>query len=212
MNQPEIQKLLEALADHDRGMEAGVRLEAAVLDGFRRRSARLRYLTWAAWGLPAAAVGIVLLIGLWRTPVRNPRRSRPATAETIVPVIPQREASSVNTAIPGTNLAHTPRIQARRPVNRAPVQASESIASASNDAGATHEFVTDFYPLLEPVPPMEHAAILRMRVPASAMQAVGFPVGPERWDEPVQADVLVGEEGMARAIRFVTFTTGSPQR
>jgi len=65
--------------------------------------------------------------------------------------------------------------------------------------------VTDFYPLLNPAPPLERGQILRVNVPASVMQSVGFPVAEDRLTEPVQADVLLGEEGLPRAIRFVGF-------
>jgi hypothetical protein len=37
------------------------------------------------------------------------------------------------------------------------------------------------------------------------MQIVGLPVREEHLADPVQADVLIGEEGLPRAIRFVTF-------
>lgn len=67
------------------------------------------------------------------------------------------------------------------------------------------EFVTEFFPLMNPAPPFERGQILRVDVPASAMRAVGLPVREERLADRVQADVLVGEEGMPRAIRFVSF-------
>jgi hypothetical protein len=37
------------------------------------------------------------------------------------------------------------------------------------------------------------------------MYSVGLPVNPDRWQDRVDADVLIGEEGMARAIRFVGY-------
>ncbi len=58
---------------------------------------------------------------------------------------------------------------------------------------------------MNPAPPFERGQILRVDVPASAMRAVGLPVREERLADRVQADVLVGEEGMPRAIRFVSF-------
>jgi len=72
---------------------------------------------------------------------------------------------------------------------------------------AVEEVVTDFYPLVNPAPPFERGRLLRVEVPASAMRMVGLPVHAERLSDPVQADVLVGEEGLPRAIRFVKFET-----
>jgi hypothetical protein len=69
------------------------------------------------------------------------------------------------------------------------------------------EVVTDFYPLVNPAPPFERGRLLRVELPASAMRMVGLPVHAERLSDTVQADVLVGEEGLPRAIRFVKFET-----
>jgi hypothetical protein len=68
-----------------------------------------------------------------------------------------------------------------------------------------HEVVTDFFPLMNPAPSFGRGQMLRVQLPAAAMQTVGLPVREEHLDDLVQADVLVGEEGMPRAIRFVRF-------
>jgi len=65
------------------------------------------------------------------------------------------------------------------------------------------EIVTEFYPLMEDPPPFERGELLRVSLPAAAMRSVGVPVSEDRLTETVQADVLVGQEGLARAIRFV---------
>jgi len=78
-------------------------------------------------------------------------------------------------------------------------------APALPQAEAVHEVVTDFYPLVNPAPPFERGRLLRVELPASAMRMVGLPVHAEHLSDPVQADVLVGEEGLPRAIRFVKF-------
>ncbi len=44
-----------------------------------------------------------------------------------------------------------------------------------------------------------------MMVPASTMRKVGLPVNEDRLTDRVYADVLVGQEGLARAIRFVSY-------
>jgi hypothetical protein len=72
---------------------------------------------------------------------------------------------------------------------------------------AVEEVVTEFYPLMDPAPPFERGRLLRVELPASAMRMVGLPVHAEHLSDPVQADVLVGEEGLPRAIRFVKFET-----
>ena len=67
------------------------------------------------------------------------------------------------------------------------------------------EIVTEFFPLLDVAPPFERGELLRVIVPASTMRKVGLPVNEDRLGDRVYADVLVGQEGLARAIRFVSY-------
>jgi hypothetical protein len=67
------------------------------------------------------------------------------------------------------------------------------------------EVVTEFFPLIDSAPPFERGQMLRVQLPAAAMRRVGLPVREDHLADPIQADVLVGEEGMPRAIRFVRF-------
>ena len=72
------------------------------------------------------------------------------------------------------------------------------------------EIVTEFYPLMDDPPPFERGELLRVSLPAAAMRSVGVPVSEDRLGEMVQADVLVGQEGLARAIRFVNTSVNRP--
>jgi hypothetical protein len=72
------------------------------------------------------------------------------------------------------------------------------------------ESVTEFYPLMEDPLPFERGELLRVSLPAAAMRSVGVPVSEDRLTETVQADVLVGQEGLARAIRFVNTSVNRP--
>jgi len=65
------------------------------------------------------------------------------------------------------------------------------------------EIVTEFFPLIDAPPPMDRGEVFRVTVPAAAMRTVGLPVAEDRLADRVQADVLVSEEGLATAIRFV---------
>ena len=76
---------------------------------------------------------------------------------------------------------------------------------AAVQAPQPQEIVTEFFPLMNPAPPFERGQLLRVELPASAMQMIGLPVRHEHLADPIQADVLVGEEGLPRAIRFVQF-------
>jgi hypothetical protein len=45
--------------------------------------------------------------------------------------------------------------------------------------------------------------LVRVELPRSAMATFGLPMNMDRADERIKADVLVGTDGLARAIRFV---------
>ena len=45
--------------------------------------------------------------------------------------------------------------------------------------------------------------IVHVEVPRSAMLAVGLDVSADRADEMVEADVMLGADGVARAVRFL---------
>jgi len=51
--------------------------------------------------------------------------------------------------------------------------------------------------------PNEDANMVRVEVPRSAMIALGLEVNPDQAWQPVQADVMLGADGMARAVRFL---------
>ena len=66
------------------------------------------------------------------------------------------------------------------------------------------EVATEFLPLPYSHVPMNTGSTVRIEVPARAL--VSFGLAPTEFrdgDGTVQADVLIGEDGLARAIRFV---------
>jgi hypothetical protein len=58
-------------------------------------------------------------------------------------------------------------------------------------------------PNAERIGPSEDFNLVRVEVPRSAMMAVGIPVSADQASEPVEADVLLGSDGLARAVRFL---------
>jgi hypothetical protein len=67
------------------------------------------------------------------------------------------------------------------------------------------EYATDFIPLSYGgvQKPMESGEVIRLQMSRSALIAFGLPVSVEHADAPVNAELLLGEDGMARAIRFL---------
>jgi hypothetical protein len=86
--------------------------------------------------------------------------------------------------------------------------AYRSGGTSSNAARTTPdvaEITTDFIPLAHggSFAPGEGGQVLRVELPRSALVSFGLPMNVERAGERVKADVLMGEDGVARAIRFV---------
>jgi hypothetical protein len=70
--------------------------------------------------------------------------------------------------------------------------------------GADEDSDSSFYPLpeAEALPAVENAMVVRVQLPVSSLQLMGVPVTEERADASVQADLLLGQDGLARAVRL----------
>lgn len=109
------------------------------------------------------------------------------------------------------------------PVLSAPVPAAPPAAAAIADAKpaavapaparqrraprppAAVEPANEFIPVgpWQAIEPMERGSIVRVRMPKASLPAMGIPVSAERWNESIPAEVLLGEDGTMRAVRFV---------
>lgn len=83
-----------------------------------------------------------------------------------------------------------------------PVHSANSIQHVLN---ADEEIRTDFLPLTYGgnLSQLDDGQVVRVELPRSALQSFGLPLNAERANERVKADVLLGHDGVARAIRFV---------
>ena len=67
------------------------------------------------------------------------------------------------------------------------------------------ETVTEYFPLIEgeDLESVEFAQVVRVELSASALREVGLPMSYASDGEQVKADIVLGQDGVARAIRFV---------
>ena len=70
-------------------------------------------------------------------------------------------------------------------------------------AQENREVVTEFISVIYDPEPVDHGRMVRVRLPRSALAAFGLPMNEQRAEETIQADVVLGEDGLARAVRFV---------
>ncbi len=80
-----------------------------------------------------------------------------------------------------------------------------AVAAVHAVAPVAEEETDGFYPLpeAEALPAVENAMVVRVQLPVSSLQLMGVPVNEESADLSVQADLLLGQDGLARAVRLV---------
>ena len=63
-----------------------------------------------------------------------------------------------------------------------------------------------FFSLVEEgeLAPLESGRVVRVEMPASALISFGLQISAEVLTQPVQADLLLGQDGLARAVRFLS--------
>jgi hypothetical protein len=67
----------------------------------------------------------------------------------------------------------------------------------------TRELVTEFFPLTFSNVPARGGYVVRMQVPRSALASFGAALASDNSSPQVLADVVIGNDGLARAVRFV---------
>ncbi len=176
MNPNDIEIRLLELAECDRARNAPPRVEAALLREFAKQAAPHRAGHWRWWLAAAAVICAVVFATLPRPEV-------------------SLEISAVYPSAPAPKVAVAAMPAARRAVRRGP----QRVASVPAEA------VTEFIPVVPGavLEAGESGRVVRVQLPRTALGAFGFPVNEERIAERISADVLLGDDGSARAVRFV---------
>lgn len=173
---------------------------------------------WNSWIMAAAAVLFMMLgiagLRLYVGRQSQPRTSGPENAVTQASPkesVPGVEVGTSNSpAIPGKKLAVIRRTgphRRTRSSDRNGNAGSKALATTAtpiaNDTDS--EVATHFMPLgyAGPINLQDGGQLVRVELPRSAMWSMGLPVNMDRYGERVKADVLLGADGLARAIRFV---------
>lgn len=206
---------LQLLAGDMESLAAPAELESKLREAFRERrvvapvavgSSRSRY-----WLVAVAAV-LLLAISVgtfWlgsetpqervaeKTPAPKPSEvisgpSQPAPSPVVEPKEVEYQAAD-----------QKPKRQTPKPVRRNTVNRKAPEAQVAHHP--TNEIATDFVPLgdMNSVILQDGGQIIRVKLRRSALVRFGIPVDMDRYNENVKADVLIGVDGLARAIRFV---------
>ena len=160
-------------------------LESALLKHFRRHHARNR--TWrAAVALSGVAAALLLTVAL-STQMRRPQ------SQVTLPVPPRPQP--VQPAA-----GELPRAISQVPKRARVVQPVHRVRPKSK---AVDAFIA--IPYAEPLNATEPVSVYRVEMPRATLARFGVPLSPETLNTTVTADVATGEDGVARAIRFVHY-------
>ena len=192
-NEQALSGLLAVAAAEDVERTAPVAVEQALLSAFREREFAGRAGKRAWWLGAAAAVAALLVLTFFVMP-RKPLAPQIVKAPMVLPA-PATETTKV--IAPVYRETRKPRARTLRAAHRKPV------TPRPPSAGEGREVVTEFIPVIYDPEPIDHGRMVRVRLPRSALAAFGLPMNEQRAEETIQADVVLGDDGLARAVRFV---------
>lgn len=200
---------LRGLADEMKLVHAPQRLEDQLLVAVRRNKFQPPRVATASrrwFGVAAIAAVLLVMFGVLALRIRQlPVEPIPAQVNNPRPEhnggsIPEVAVNAAPT------VTITPDKVVRRPTRtkRRPRAVDVSSLMAANTM-APPEITTQFMPLgdVSLANLQDGAQLIRVEMPRYAMARFGLPVNMDRYDETVKADVWVGVDGLARAIRFV---------
>ena len=187
-DQAALKEKLQGLKEAMRNVAAPERVETALLAAFRERAhvaPRSRPVVWPRWALAAgvaAAILVAATAGLFR------QKPAPAPQRVTFAVVPP-VAVPLPVALP----------------KAAPVRLKQAVREVPPPPAKPTEIATDFVPVADPATwqPGTSGQILRVRLPRTSLASFGLPMNTDLAEEPVRADVVVGQDGIVRAIRFV---------
>jgi len=194
-NERMLSGVLAAAVSADAARTAATAVEQALVAAFRKSQAASRphrRAWWAGAAVAAIAAATILAAVILRKPAEQPRR-----AEGKQPLAYPAPAP-VPATVPVVREGRQPRSRTVRASRRRPVTPSKAPVIEAN-----REQMTDFIPVFYDPEPIERGQIVRVRLPRSALTVFGLPLNEEHAEQAIRADVLLGEDGLVRAVRFV---------
>lgn len=201
---------LRALGAEMEPLAAPVELENKLLEAFRSRntvapiaSRRASGRYWLAAVAAMLLIAISLVVFKWNSSPAEPQQAKQQDQPQNKPAVPAVNNEPQQVAV-NTQAKSEPLPQRAQPKHNrrtvAPRPQNPQLAS-----NVRNEIATDFIPLsyMTAANFQDGGQIIRVELPRSALANFGLPVNMDRYHEKVKADVLLGVDGLAHAIRFV---------
>jgi hypothetical protein len=216
-NERTLTKALRATADAEH-TAAPDRVKAMLLEAFGQPRADLQPSAIASprrfsrWAIAAAAILALVAIPVasWLLSANQP--SQPVAVRDSSQEPPAKDlqgstpSSSAVEAQPGVlvNDDHQP-ATARKDVGSRSADRRAVARARATEKTPRGEAVTDFIPLtyLSNATAMGSGTVVRVNISRSTLLALGLPMNVNRGSEMIKADLVVSDDGLARAIRIV---------
>jgi len=196
---------LEAPGAVEARLLAAFQTPSVAQPGFTRRN-NSRYWLTAVAALLLIVLGVMAMRA--RTENNQPKQLQAADKQ-------EKKANDTTAVANATpkiaapkNVAPEKRVQpGRKPANFL-AKANRNRSTRNQNVVANHavnEVATEFMPLgyMTAANFQEGGQIVRVELPRATLANFGFPVNMDRYREKVKADILLGADGLAHAIRFV---------
>ena len=131
-----------------------------------------------------------------------PREAGPATEERVLAAFRARSKSPKRARAFWAIAAAAALVLAWFAVQRFGRTSRPAAIAAGGDTSLTAGFIA--LPYAQSDVPLEQAVIVRVNLQPWQWGALDLPVAPARAGDAISADLLVGQDGVARAVRFVS--------
>jgi hypothetical protein len=113
--------------------------------------------------------------------------------------VPQPEIVAPKLERPSTSLIASAPVRPRARAKQRSKTRDHSVKAAPEITAG--DFIA--LPIFDPAVPVGESRMVRMDLPGSALQLIGYPVDGQLLDRRIVADVLLGEDGLPYAVRLV---------
>ena len=212
---------LKTLASTAETSQASGQTEAILLAAFRRQQeatassgqsnivalpAKTSWLSlFPTWAYAATAAVLIGTIGYSASTWMSAKSAPKEFVATATPTVQRNSIPEIIAPITQNEKPMVNQVKSRVP--RKPVDDGSFVQASLGEITPLYreEVATDFLPLTHDSgsQPMESGQVIRVQVPRTALASFGLPINIERANEPVKADLLLAEDGSARAIRFI---------
>lgn len=190
-----LRSALQNLKEEDAMVVIPEKIRQNLMASYRNRTQSVKSLSYFKYSTLSAAAVLIVAIGaaLWfETALSIPKTRQPAVRSSSN-LKSKQNALPVSRSEKSSDLVTTKKPQ------------TDPGATQKNDSQLASEVATEFFPLGPSDQNYGELQRVRVMVPRASLIQFGLPMNEDRATEPITADLLVAEDGIPHAIRFVQY-------